>query len=74
LSTLVSLGDAVAEHRVELDPAAWEFEAFTELYSYLRRYAVPNRRLKSERQLVWTPTCREPSTPAPTRRTTSSWT
>jgi hypothetical protein len=45
-------GDAVAEHRVELKPAAWEFEAFTELYGYLRRYAVPDRRLASEQQLV----------------------
>jgi hypothetical protein len=45
---LDATGDAVAEHRVELDPAAWEFEAFTELYGYLRRYAVPDRRLASE--------------------------
>jgi hypothetical protein len=49
---LDAAGDAVAEHRVELDPAAWEFEAFTELYGYLRRYAVPDRRLASEQQLV----------------------
>ena len=49
---LDATGDAVAEHRVELKSAPWEFEAFTELYGYLRRYAVPDRRLASEQQLV----------------------
>jgi excisionase family DNA binding protein len=51
---LVSLGDAVAEHGVELDPAAWEFEAFTELYGRLRRVCharSSDRRLESEQQL-----------------------
>jgi tetratricopeptide (TPR) repeat protein len=34
---LDATGDAVAEHRVELDPAVWEFEAFTELYGATRQ-------------------------------------
>ncbi len=45
-------GNKLAEHQVELDPAAWEFEAFTDLYGYLRRFAIPDRRLESEQQLV----------------------
>jgi hypothetical protein len=35
--------DPAVEHEVALDPAAWEFEAFTDLYRYLQ-WSVRARR------------------------------
>jgi hypothetical protein len=45
-------GAALADHTVALDPAAPELEAFANLYGYLRRNAVPDRRVASEISLV----------------------
>ena len=45
-------GAFLADHQVELDAGAWEFEAFTDLHAYLRWNAAPDRRLEHEAELV----------------------
>jgi hypothetical protein len=45
-------GAFVADHAVELDQNAWQFEAFTELHQYLRWNAAPDRRLEHEAELI----------------------
>ncbi|MFC6088766.1 CHAT domain-containing protein [Saccharothrix lopnurensis] len=45
-------GAFVADHLVGLDPAEWRFEAFTDLYRYLRWHAAPDRRAAHEAELV----------------------
>src|SRR5215469_5623751 len=52
LLTEEGTGQAVADHQVELAGAPGEFEAFTDLYRYLRWHAVPDRRAASEAQIV----------------------
>lgn len=45
-------GRSLADHTVELDAGAWEFEAFPDLHQYLRWNAAPDRRLEHESELV----------------------
>ncbi|MGH8904286.1 MAG: CHAT domain-containing protein, partial [Egibacteraceae bacterium] len=46
-------GRLLADHEVDLDPAAAELEAFADLYGYLGRFAAPgDRRQASEAELV----------------------
>ncbi|MGH8929790.1 MAG: hypothetical protein ACRDZO_03910 [Egibacteraceae bacterium] len=45
-------GRFLADHEVRLDQAVSEYDAFNDLYGYLRRYAVPGRRVASEAELV----------------------
>ena len=45
-------GKFVADHQVNLDQTAAEFEAFSNLHAYLRWNAAPDRRLPSEAALV----------------------
>ncbi|MGH8902231.1 MAG: CHAT domain-containing protein [Egibacteraceae bacterium] len=46
-------GRFLADHEVDLDPTAAEFEAFTDLHAYLGRFAAPgDRRAASETELV----------------------
>jgi hypothetical protein len=45
-------GVFLADHQVELDTTAWQFEAFTDLYRYLRWNASPDHRLAHEEELV----------------------
>ena len=45
-------GAPLADHRVDLAGAPGEFEAFTDLYRYLRHYAVPDRRTASEAEIA----------------------
>ena len=41
-------GKFLADHQVDLDTGRWEFEAFTDLQGYLRRYVAPDQRLAQE--------------------------
>ena len=45
-------GNFVADHQVALDRTDPEYVAFADLAAYLRREAVPDRRLASEAELV----------------------
>jgi tetratricopeptide (TPR) repeat protein len=45
-------GVFVADHEVELDAGDWQFDAFTDLSGYLRRFAAPDRRLASEAEIT----------------------
>lgn len=45
-------GAFVADHKVDLDRGEWQFEAFTDLHTYLRWNAAPDRRLAHEAELV----------------------
>src|SRR3954453_20920434 len=45
-------GAFVADHQVNVDAGAWQFEAFTDLERYLRWNAAPDRRLQSEAELT----------------------
>ncbi len=45
-------GGFLADHVVELNVSEWEFEAFTDLYEYLRWNVSPDRRVAHERELV----------------------
>ena len=45
-------GAVLAEHAVALDPGAWQFEAFTDLHTYLRQNTTPDRRTAHEAELV----------------------
>jgi hypothetical protein len=45
-------GGFLADHQVDLDQTAAEYEAFTDLDSYLRWNAAPDRRLQSEAKLI----------------------
>src|SRR5580698_10933143 len=45
-------GAPLADHRVDLTGAPGEFAAFTDLYRYLRYYAVPDRRTTSEMEIT----------------------
>ena len=45
-------GAFVADHEVRLDPAAWEYEAFTDLTGYLSWHAAPDRRSEDEARIV----------------------
>jgi tetratricopeptide (TPR) repeat protein len=45
-------GAPLADHLVDLAGAVGEFEAFTDLYRYLRHYAVPDRRTSSETEIA----------------------
>ena len=47
-----SCGAFVADHEVRLDPAAWEYEAFTDLTGYLSWHAAPDRRTEDEARIV----------------------
>jgi tetratricopeptide (TPR) repeat protein len=42
----------VVEHDVALDPTAWQFEAFTDLYRYLQWNVSPDRRREHEAALL----------------------
>ena len=46
------IGTPLADHQVALAGAPGEFEAFTDLYRYVRRYAVPDRRTASETEIA----------------------
>lgn len=52
LLTEEETGRPLADHLVSLDSGASEFEAFTGLYWFLRRYATPDRRTASEAEIV----------------------
>ena len=41
-------GKFLADHQVDLDAGRWEFEAFSDLQGYLRRYVAPDQRLAQE--------------------------
>ena len=45
-------GAPLADHLVDLADGPGEFEAFSDLYRYLRHYAVPDRRTESETQIA----------------------
>jgi hypothetical protein len=45
-------GRFLGDHEVDLDPSTAEFEAFSDLHGYLRRFAAPDRRAASEAELV----------------------
>lgn len=45
-------GAPLADHQVDLAGAPGEFAAFTDLYRYLRYYAVPDRRTASEAEIA----------------------
>jgi hypothetical protein len=45
-------GRFLADHQVDLDQTAAEYEALTDLDGYLRWNAAPDRRLESEAELV----------------------
>lgn len=45
-------GVFVADHRVELDAGAWQFDAFTDLHRFLKWNTAPDRRLAHEAELV----------------------
>src|SRR5580692_9586881 len=47
-----STGEPLADHQVDLAAAPVEFAAFTDLYRYLRHYAVPDRRTASETDIA----------------------
>jgi tetratricopeptide (TPR) repeat protein len=47
-----SSGTPLADHLVDLAGAPGEFAAFTDLYRYLRHYAVPDRRTASEAEIA----------------------
>ena len=44
--------ETVAEHRVDVDAACWQFEAIQDLDEYLRWRAAPDRRLAHEAEIV----------------------
>ncbi len=44
--------EIVAEHRVDVDTACWQFEAMRDLFAYLAWRAAPDRRLAHEEELV----------------------
>jgi tetratricopeptide (TPR) repeat protein len=44
--------EIVAEHRVDVDTACWQFEAMRDLFAYLAWRAAPDRRLAHEAELV----------------------
>jgi tetratricopeptide (TPR) repeat protein len=44
--------ETIAEHRVDIDTACWQFEAMQDLYAYLAWHAAPDRRLTYEAELV----------------------
>jgi hypothetical protein len=52
LLTDAESGLAVADHQVELDPAASELAAFGDLYEYVRSYAAPDKRAVDEPRIV----------------------
>src|SRR5689334_8892151 len=45
-------GAPLADHLVDVVGGPGEFAAFTDLYRYLRHYAVPDRRTESETQIA----------------------
>ena len=45
-------GRFVADHDVQLDESAWQYEAFNDLYGYLRVHVTPDRRLQREAEIV----------------------
>src|ERR1022692_3127874 len=45
-------GRFVAGHNVHLDESGWQYEAFNDLYGYLRVHAIPDRRLQQEAEIV----------------------
>ncbi|ALG11106.1 hypothetical protein AOZ06_33270 [Kibdelosporangium phytohabitans] len=47
-----STGEFVADHSVSLDETEWQYEAFTDLYRYLKWNAVPDRRVAHEAELT----------------------
>ena len=40
---LTDAGVFLADHRVELDPASWQFEAFDDVYGFLQRNVTSDR-------------------------------
>ena len=48
----LTTAERTVDRDVELDTGAWQFEAFTDLYRYLRWHAAPDRRLRHEAELV----------------------
>ncbi|WP_076986609.1 CHAT domain-containing protein [Actinosynnema sp. ALI-1.44] len=47
-----STGEFLADHSVSLDETEWQYEAFTDLYRYLKWNAVPDRRVAHEAELT----------------------
>jgi hypothetical protein len=45
-------GNPLTAHRVRIDPAAWQFQAFADLGRYLQLNADPARRLADETRIV----------------------
>ncbi len=45
-------GKFLADHEVRLDPATWQYEAFTDLLGYLSLHAAPDRRAQDEARIV----------------------
>ena len=52
LLTDAESGLPLADHQVELDPAASELAAFGDLYEYVRSYAAPDKRAVDEPRIV----------------------
>jgi hypothetical protein len=45
-------GEVLAEHAVQLDDGAWQYEAFTNLQEYVSRHAAPDRHLQDETRIA----------------------
>ena len=45
-------GQSASRHRVALDPGEWQFEAFTDLYRFLKANTAPDRRRLHEAELA----------------------
>src|SRR5690348_10456874 len=45
-------GRPLADHQVNLDTSSDDYAAFTDLYRYVRRNAVPDRRTASEAEIA----------------------
>jgi hypothetical protein len=41
-------GLVLADQEVQLDDGSWQYEAFSDLYDYLRAHVAPDRRLQQE--------------------------
>src|SRR6266568_4348509 len=45
-------GNFLIDHEVALDPNDWEYEAFIDLYGYLRHATTPHKREQDEAKIV----------------------
>jgi tetratricopeptide (TPR) repeat protein len=45
-------GRLVADHDVQLNESDWQYEAYSDLFGYLRVHAVPDQRLQREAEIV----------------------